>query len=334
MIRVRNLRKHYQVHERAPGASAALRSLFRRKTKTVAAVDGIDLDIADGERVGFLGPNGAGKTTTLKVLSGLLHPTSGEVAVDGHEPRRREDAFLKKIMLVLGQKQQLMWDLPASDTFELNRAVYDVPRAQFEETIRELGELLELGPLVKKPVRTLSLGERMKCELAAALIHRPRVLFLDEPTIGLDVSMQATVRDFVERYNARYGATILLTSHYMEDVQRLCPRVIVIDKGKLVYDGALDRLVTQIRPDKRVVLRFSRPVERADLEGLGQIVRHGPGESVLDVHQEQVNGVVTRALAQLPVSDLTVENPPLEEVMSELFARGRPGSAGSAGEAP
>jgi ABC-2 type transport system ATP-binding protein len=327
VIRVRNLRKHYQVHERAPGVAAAFRSLLRRKYKTVAAVDGIDLDIAPGERVGFLGPNGAGKTTTLKVLSGLLHPTSGEVSVDGHEPRRREDAFLRKIMLVLGQKQQLLWDLPPSDTFELNRAVYDVPRAQFEETMRELGELLELGDLVKKPARTLSLGERMKCELAAALVHRPRVMFLDEPTIGLDVSMQATVRDFVERYNARYGATILLTSHYMEDVQRLCPRVIVIDKGKLVYDGALEQLVTRIRPDKRVVLRFSRPVERADLEGFGQIVRHDAGESVLDVHKDEVNRVVTQALAKLPVSDLTVENPPLEEVMSELFARSRAGVA-------
>jgi ABC-2 type transport system ATP-binding protein len=323
MIRVRNLRKHYQVHEREAGARAALRSLFHRKYKTVAAVDGIDFDIAAGERVGFLGPNGAGKTTTLKVLSGLLHPTSGEVAVDGHEPRRREDAFLKKIMLVLGQKQQLLWDLPPSDTFELNRAVYDVPRAQFEETMRELSELLELGDLVKKPARTLSLGERMKCELAAALVHRPRVLFLDEPTIGLDVSMQATVRGFIERYNSRYGATILLTSHYMEDVQRLCPRVIVIDKGKLVYDGALEQLVTRIRPDKRVVLRFSRPVDRADLEGLGQVVRHDAGESVLDVHKDEVNRIVTAALARLPVSDLTVENPPLEEVMSELFARGR-----------
>jgi ABC-2 type transport system ATP-binding protein len=323
MIRVRNLRKHYQVHERPPGALAALRSLFHRKYKTVAAVDGIDLDIAAGERVGFLGPNGAGKTTTLKVLSGLLHPTSGEVAVDGHEPRRREDAFLKKIMLVLGQKQQLLWDLPPSDTFELNRAVYDVPRLQFQETMRELTELLELGDLVKKPARTLSLGERMKCELAAALVHRPRVLFLDEPTIGLDVSMQATVRAFIERYNSRYGATILLTSHYMEDVQRLCPRVIVIDKGKLVYDGALEQLVTRIRPDKRVVLRFSQPVDRADLEGLGQVVRHDAGESVLDVHKDEVNRIVTAALAKLPVSDLTVENPPLEEVMSELFARGR-----------
>jgi ABC-2 type transport system ATP-binding protein len=323
VIRVRGLRKHYRVHQRPPGLAAALRSVFRREYKTVAAVDGIDFDITSGERVGFLGPNGAGKTTTLKVLSGLLHPTGGEVNVDGHEPRRREDAFLKKIMLVLGQKQQLLWDLPPSETFELNRAVYDVPRPQYEATMRELGELLELGELVSKPARTLSLGERMKCELAAALVHRPRVLFLDEPTIGLDVSMQAVVRDFVQRYNERYGATLILTSHYMEDVARLCPRVIVIDRGKLVYDGALEELVTRIRPDKRIVLRFGRAVDTADLAGLGTVIRHDAGESVLDVHKDRVNEVVTRALARLPVTDLTVENPPLEEVMSELFARGR-----------
>src|SRR5579884_2293123 len=227
MVRVRALRKHYKVHERPPGVAAAFRSLVHRQYKTVAAVDGIDFDIAAGERVGFLGPNGAGKTTTLKILSGLLHPTSGEVRVDGHEPRRREDAFLKKIMLVLGQKQQLLWDLPPSDTFELNRAVYGVSRPEFQATLRELSDLLDLGDLVRKPTRTLSLGERMKCELAAALIHRPKVLFLDEPTIGLDVSMQATVRDFVKRYNERNGATLILTSHYMEDVAQLCPRVVV-----------------------------------------------------------------------------------------------------------
>ncbi|HEY3821191.1 MAG TPA: ATP-binding cassette domain-containing protein [Polyangiaceae bacterium] len=337
MIRVEGLRKHYKVHERPPGVGAAFRSLFHREYKTVAAVDGIDFTIEPGERVGFLGPNGAGKTTTLKLLAGLLHPTSGVVSVDGHEPRRREDAYLKKIMLVLGQKQQLLWDLPPSETFELNRAVYGVPRAQFAETMRELSLLLELGDLVKRPTRTLSLGERMKCELAAALVHRPKVLFLDEPTIGLDVSMQATVRGFVQRYNERYGATLILTSHYMEDVQRLCPRVIVIDKGKLVYDGALDELVTQIRPDKRIILRFSRPVEEADVASLGTIVRGAEGADeghgakagtpswsfALDVHLDAVNRVVTESLSRLPVRDLTVETPPLEEVMSELFARGK-----------
>jgi ABC-2 type transport system ATP-binding protein len=321
MIRVRDLRKDYRVHERAPGVGAAFRSLFHRRYKTVAAVDGIDFDIAAGERVGFLGPNGAGKTTTLKMLSGLLHPSGGLVDVDGHEPRRREDAFLAKIMLVLGQKQQLLWDLPPSETFELNRALYGVPRAQFEATLRELSDLLELGDIVKRPARTLSLGERMKCELCAALIHRPSVLFLDEPTIGLDVSMQAAVRDFVKRYNERHGATLVLTSHYMEDVAQLCPRVIVIDRGKLVHDGDLDELVARIRPDRRVTLRFSQPVDARDVASLGRVVRHDAGHTVLDVHKDAVHAVVARALAGLPVRDLSVESPPLEEVMSELFAR-------------
>jgi ABC-2 type transport system ATP-binding protein len=323
MIRVRALRKRFDVHERAPGVASAFRSLWRRRTRPVMAVDGIDLDIAPGERVGFLGPNGAGKTTTLKVLSGLLHPTSGEVRVDGHEPRRREDAFLKKITLVLGQKQQLLWDLPPAETFELNRAVYDVPKAEYVEILRELTELLELQDLVNKPARTLSLGERMKCELAAALIHRPRVLFLDEPTIGLDVTMQATVRDFVRRYNERSGATLILTSHDMGDVEQLCPRVIVIDHGKLVYDGPLEELVARTRPDKRIVLRFARAVDAADLAGMGTLVRHDAGQSVLQVHKDAVNAVVGRALGQLPVSDLLVQSAPLEEVMSELFARSR-----------
>jgi ABC-2 type transport system ATP-binding protein len=323
MIRVRGLHKHYRVHERAPGLGRAVRSLFHRTYKTVRAVDGVDFEISAGERVGFLGPNGAGKTTTLKVLSGLLHPTSGEVSVDGHLPYRREDRFLEKIMLVLGQKQQLLWDLPPSETFELNRAVYGVPRKQYEQTVRELSDLLELGDLVDKPARTLSLGERMKCELAAALIHGPKVLFLDEPTIGLDVSMQTTVRDFVRRYNERFEATLILTSHYMEDVAQLCPRVIVVDKGKLVFDGALEDLVERIRPDKRIVFRFSRAVDAADLKDLGTVVRHDAGESVLDVHRDAVKGVVAAALARLPVRDMTVENPPLEEVMSELFARTR-----------
>jgi ABC-2 type transport system ATP-binding protein len=323
MISVADLRKHYAVHERAPGLGAALRSVFRRPTTTVAAVDGISFEIAAGERVGFLGPNGAGKTTTLKVLSGLLHPTSGLVTVGGFEPRRREDAFLKTIMLVLGSKQQLLWDLPPAETFELNRAIYEVPRAAYEATMRELDELLELGDLPRKPTRQLSLGERMKCELAAALVHRPKVLFLDEPTIGLDVSMQARIRSFIKLYNEKNGATLLLTSHYMDDVAALCPRVIVIDRGKLSYDGALDELVHRIRPEKRVVLRLARAVDERDLSLLGKVVRCDPAEAVLQVPQGEVNATVTRALAAFTVVDLTVENPPLEEVMSELFARSR-----------
>jgi ABC-2 type transport system ATP-binding protein len=325
VIEVRALEKHYRVHRREPGLAAAVRSLFRRRYDAVRAVDGLSFKVGEGERVGFLGPNGAGKTTTLKILSGLLHPTAGEVTVAGHLPRKREVGFLKQITLVMGQKQQLLWDLPPSETFLLNRAVYGVPRRQFEETLRELVDLLEIGELVGKPTRQLSLGERMKCELAAALLHRPRVLFLDEPTIGLDVSMQATVRQFVKAYNERFGATVLLTSHYMEDVVQLCPRVIVIDRGRLIYDGDLRALAHSVRPDKRIVVRVANG-------GAGELARFGPvvaseeGGGVLQIPADQVSAVVARLLAELTVTDLTVEDPPLEEVLSELFRSARAGS--------
>lgn len=321
MISVRGLSKHYRVHKRDPGFAAAVRSIFKRELTTVKAVDGIDFEIGPGERVGFLGPNGAGKTTTLKVLSGLLHPTGGEVTVDGHTPQKREEAFLKKIMLVMGQKQQLLWDLPPLDTFELNRAIYDVPVAEYRRRLDELVSLLQVSEQISKPTRQLSLGERMKCELLAALVHGPKVLFLDEPTIGLDVSMQVAVREFIQRYNEQTGATLVLTSHYMDDVAALCPRVIVIDKGRLSFDGALEALVQKVRPEKRVALRFNAPVERSALEGLGQVVRHEARQAVLQVPVSAVNATVAKALQALPVQDLTVENPPLEEVMSELFAR-------------
>jgi ABC-2 type transport system ATP-binding protein len=323
MIRVSGLKKHYRVHKRPPGLKAAVKALFKRQYEIVKAVDGIDFFIDRGERVGFLGPNGAGKTTTLKMASGLLHPTSGEVTVDGHTPQKRENDFLKKIMLVMGQKQQLMWDLPPADTYELNRAIYDVPRDEFTRRLKELTELLELGDLVNKPTRQLSLGERMKCELAGALVHGPKVLFLDEPTIGLDVSMQVSMRDFIRRYNAQHGATLILTSHYMDDVAALCPRVIVIDKGALSFDGKLEALVTQVRPEKRLTLRFSAPVSKEQVAELGNVVKHEPAEAVLLVQQSAMNAAVAKALATLPVQDLNVENPPLEEVMSELFSRSR-----------
>jgi ABC-2 type transport system ATP-binding protein len=337
MIEVNQLCKHYQVHRRDPGMRAAFRSLFSRPTETVKAVDGISFHISAGERVGFLGPNGAGKTTTLKVLSGLLYPTSGSVAVGGHLPQQRATAFLEAITLVMGQKQQLLWDLPPAETFLLNRAIYDIPRAQYAETLAELTRLLELGPLLGKPTRQLSLGERMKCELAVALLHRPRVLFLDEPTIGLDVSMQATVRTFVREYNERFGATVLLTSHYMDDVTALCPRVIVIDRGKLIYDGALEELVRRVRPDKRVNLRLSRPVARADLEKLGRIVEQQDASAILQITKDQLQAAVTAALASLPLVDLTIEDPPLEEVMRDLFAQeatARDAAPAPAGAAP
>jgi ABC-2 type transport system ATP-binding protein len=323
VIEVRGLTKHYRVHRRPPGIGAALRSLVHRSYETVKAVDGIDFAVAAGERVGFLGPNGAGKTTTLKMLSGLLHPTAGEVRVAGHVPRRREPDFLKTITLVMGQKQQLLWDLPPSETFALNRAVYDVPQREFEETLGELTRLLEIGDLVGKPSRQLSLGERMKCELAAALLHRPRVLFLDEPTIGLDVSMQATVRAFIRAYNERFGASVLLTSHYMDDVVALCPRVVVIDHGRIIHDGDLRALALAVKPDKRVVVRLDRPVPETELSRFGAVVSVTGSQAVIQVAAGEVSGAVGRILAALPVADLTVEDPPLEEVMSELFRSSR-----------
>jgi len=323
MIEVDRLRKWYRVHRRAPGLGAALRSLFHRAYEDVKAVEDVSFSISAGERVGFLGPNGAGKTTTLKVLSGLLYPTEGRVSVAGFLPQERARGFLGQITLVMGQKQQLLWDLPPSETFLLNRAIYDIPRKQYDATMAELTELLELEPLLGKPARQLSLGERMKCELAVALLHRPKVLFLDEPTIGLDVSMQATVRGFVRAYNERFGATVLLTSHYMEDVAALCPRVMVIDKGRLIYDGGLSDLVRRVRPDKRMLLRFSRPVERRDLEALGSVIEHRDAEAIVQVSQDALQPAVARALSSLPLTDLTVEDPPLEEVMRDLFAQGR-----------
>ncbi len=322
MISVRHLAKHYLVHRRPPGLVAAMRSVVSRTYEKVVAVDDLSFEIAAGERVGFLGPNGAGKTTTLKMLSGLLHPTSGEATVAGFTPRHRAPDFLRSIMLVTGQKQQLLWDLPPAETFELNRAIYDVPRAQYDATRAELVELLGIGALITQPTRTLSLGERMKCELAAALLHRPGVLFLDEPTIGLDVTMQSAVRGFIRSYNERFGATVILTSHYMDDVAALCKRVIVIDRGRLTYDGSLDALVRELRPDKRLTLRFTRPADRQDVEALGgRVVTCDDDGAVLQIDPHSVRAVIERALGSLPIEDLKIEDAPLEEVIADLFAR-------------
>ncbi|MFO0762429.1 MAG: ATP-binding cassette domain-containing protein [Byssovorax sp.] len=320
-VDVRSLSKTYKVHERAPGLRAALKSVFHREYKAVHAVSDLSFRVEPGERVGFLGPNGAGKTTTLKMLAGLLHPTAGEATVAGFVPRERQTDFLKSITLVMGQKQQLLWDLPPADTFLLNAAIYGISKRDLDATLGELSPLLDLGEIIKKPTRQLSLGERMKCELCAALLHRPKVLFLDEPTIGLDVSMQLTVREFIRRYNETFGATVLLTSHYMDDVASLCPRVVVIDEGKLRYDGDLPSLVRSIRPDKRVALRLSRPLDRALLDKAGHVVEIEPARAVLQVQKDSLRDAVSHLLGLPEVADLTIEDPPLEEVMRDLFAR-------------
>ncbi|MBL0217888.1 MAG: ATP-binding cassette domain-containing protein [Myxococcales bacterium] len=328
MIRARDLKKHFRVHKRPPGLASALKSLVHRTYETVKAVDGVSFTIERGERVGFLGPNGAGKTTTLKVLSGLLHPTSGEVEVEGHVPFKRETKMLEAITLVMGQKSQLIWDLPPSETYAMNRAVFDVPKAQFEQTLAELTELLELGPLLDKPTRQLSLGERMKCELAAALLHQPTTLFLDEPTIGLDVAMQVAIRDFVRSYNQRHEATVLLTSHYMDDVVALCPRIIVIDAGVLIHDGDLRQLIKTMDPDKRVSFTLTSPVSDDDLAKLGALVSREGQRVRLKVSEAQIPSVVGHLLGTLKAADLAIEDPPLEDVLRVMFGKGK-GSAGS-----
>ncbi|HEY6033151.1 MAG TPA: ATP-binding cassette domain-containing protein [Kofleriaceae bacterium] len=323
MIVAKDLKKHFKVHKRPPGFGAAVKSLFHRTYETVKAVDGVSFTIERGERVGFLGPNGAGKTTTLKVLSGLLHPTSGEATVEGFEPFQRSPELLSKITLVMGQKSQLIWDLPPSETYAMNRAVFDVPQAQFDATLKELTELLELGDLVDKPTRQLSLGERMKCELAAALLHQPTTLFLDEPTIGLDVAMQVAIRDFVRSYNQRHSATVLLTSHYMDDVVALCPRIIVIDRGTLIHDGDLRGLVKQMDPDKRVsfTLPSGNGVDDEALARLGTVLTKDGKRITLRVPERELPGVVGELLGKLGVSDLAIEDPPLEDILRKMFGK-------------
>jgi ABC-2 type transport system ATP-binding protein len=332
MIHARDLTKHFKVHKRPPGFASALRSLVRRRYDVVRAVDGVSFTIERGERVGFLGPNGAGKTTTLKVLSGLLHPTSGEVRVEDHIPYRRQPGFLGKITLVMGQKSQLIWDLPPAETYAMNRAVFDVPRAQFDQTLAELTELLELAPLLDKPTRQLSLGERMKCELAAALLHRPTTLFLDEPTIGLDVAMQVAIRDFVRSYNQRHEATVLLTSHYMDDVVALCPRIIVIDQGKLIHDGDLRQLIKTMDPDKRVSFTLTQPIGDDELARLGALLVRDGQRITLRVGEREVPAVIARLLGELKAADLAIEDPPLEDVLRVMFGKNRD-RAGVAAEA-
>ncbi|MEO1338411.1 MAG: ATP-binding cassette domain-containing protein, partial [Myxococcota bacterium] len=304
MINVEGLSKTYQVARKQAGLRASIRGLFVRPVDEVRAVDDVTFSIATGERVGFLGPNGAGKTTTLKMLCGLLTPTTGRVEVLGLDPRQRPKDLLKQISLVMGQKQQLLWDLPPMDTIELNRAVYEVPPGQFKQTLDELTELLQLGDVLTKPTRQLSLGERMKCELAAALIHRPRVLFLDEPTIGLDVNMQVILRRFIQDYNERHGATVILTSHYMDDVAALCPRIIVIRAGRLAYDGDLAQLVRDKHPDRRVRVQLERPSAPVEAGVFGdgvQVVEQTDAQIEFRVPPTQLRPAVQAMLAQLPI---------------------------------
>ena len=321
VVHVSELTKIFKVPEREPGLRAAAKALVRRKTRDVHAVEAISFDIEPGEVVGFLGPNGAGKTTTLKMLAGLLYPTSGEARVLGHVPSRREKDYLRRMTMVMGNRNQLQWDIPALDSFELYRAIYRLRREDYVAMRDELVELLDVGDLVRKPVRNLSLGERMKVEIVGSLLHRPQVLFLDEPTIGLDVTMQKRIRTFVAEYNQRHGATVLLTSHYMADVEALCKRVLVIHHGKILFDGALTSLANEFAAYKTIGILLENG--NAELDGYGEVISRDGDRAVLRVPKAETSRVAARLLSEHEVLDLTIEEPPIEDVIELVFAQSR-----------
>ncbi len=319
VISVKNLTKIYKVHQKEAGLGGSLRSFFHRKYQEVLAVDDISFSLDGGELVGFIGPNGAGKTTTLKCLSGLLYSSRGEIKVLGFTPFDRKNEFLRQISLIMGQKNQLWWDLPAIDTFLLNKEIYEISDETFKKTLNELVELLDVADVLKIQVRKLSLGQRMKMELIAALIHQPKVLFLDEPTIGLDVIMQKNLREFIREYNRRYKSTIILTSHYMDDVKELCHRVIVIDHGKIIYDGALDKLVSKFATYKKITVIFDEYIDPKKLSELGEIKEFTYPRLVLNLDRQKTNSVAANLLKNFPVVDINIEEPEIEDIIRKVF---------------
>ena len=322
IIVAKNLSKVYPVAVKEPGLKGTLTHFLRRTYRNIKAVQNVSFEIESGEVVGFLGPNGAGKTTTLKMLTGLIHPSSGNVRVADHIPFRRQREFLEKITLVMGQKQQLLWDLPALDSLKINAAVYGISNKDFRYRVGELTEMLSLEDKLTQPVRKLSLGERMKAELLAALLHQPQVLFLDEPTLGLDVNAQLGVRDFLREYNQRTGATILLTSHYMADITALCQRVVLIYEGQLIYDGSLDGLVNKFAPYREVKLELANVLPKEKLVSYAELQSVEGREVRFFVRRENLTNTVSRILAELEVIDLSVTEPPIEEVIGRVFRAG------------
>ena len=313
------LTKVFRTYKKQPGLAGAVRGLFRREYREVRAADNVSFSIEEGEFVGFLGPNGAGKTTVLKMLSGLLHPTGGEARVLGYIPWHREDALKRKFSLLMGQKNALWWDLPARESLELNRTIYGLDLAQYHKIVGGLTELLDVTDKLDVMVRELSLGERMKFELIAALLHAPKVLFLDEPTIGLDVTSQQRVRDFLRDYNRDQKITTILTSHYMGDIEALCPRVIIIDHGKIFFDGPLAQVIARFATHKLISLKFQDSAPR-DLTAFGEVVEQKPESARLKVPRERVTEICREALARFPVTDLNVQEPEIEDVIRQLFA--------------
>ncbi|NOX59183.1 MAG: ATP-binding cassette domain-containing protein [Planctomycetes bacterium] len=324
VIEINNLRKTYRVHIKQEGLLASLKGFVRRKYRTVRAVDGISAKIEEGEIVGFLGPNGAGKTTTLKMLSGLIFPTSGEATVLGYVPWQRDNAYRRQFALVMGQKNQLWWDLPAADSFRLLKEIYNIPDAQYHHTLEELTTLLGITELMSQPVRELSLGERMKLELVAALLHSPKVLFLDEPTIGLDVVSQSNIRACLREYNRDKNITILLTSHYMQDIEALCKRVVVINHGRLIFDGKLNEIVERFSEHKIIKFRFREGDMPDDLTPFGEVLELAGPAVTLRVERSQVAELTGHVLANHAIDDIAIEEIPIEEVIGEVFNASEP----------
>jgi len=322
-IEVNGLTKAFRTYKKQPGFGGAIKGLFHRQYEQTVAVSDVHFKIEPGELVGFLGPNGAGKTTTLKMLAGLLYPTSGAAKVLGHTPWERHDDYRRQFALVLGQKNQLWWDLPARESLELNAKIYGIPKERFEKTVGELTELLNVKDKLNVSVRELSLGERMKMELIASLLHQPKVLFLDEPTIGLDVTLQKTVRDFIRRHNSEHRTTILLTSHYMADIQALCERVIIIDHGKIFFDGKLSEIVDRFADFKLVTIQCEKANEfpLAKLNQYGEVHEQTAVAVTFKVKRDRVIAVCKALLDDLPVTDIDIQEVPIEDVIRQIFAR-------------
>jgi ABC-2 type transport system ATP-binding protein len=321
IIEVRELTKTYQTRRKEAGVAGSIKNLWGGKTIAVPAVKGVSFTLDAGEMVGFLGPNGAGKTTTLKMLSGVLFPTSGTAHVMGFVPWQRKNDYLRKISLVMGQKNQLWWDLPAADSFLLLKEIYEVENGVYQSRLSELTELLEIGPILNTQVRNLSLGERMKCEMAAALLYAPQVVFLDEPTIGLDVVSQQRIREFLKTYQKREGSTILLTSHYMRDIQELCDRVIIIDHGSVIFDDLLESVVAKYSNVKLLRLTFDRPVGEADLAKFGDVQAYQPMSATIEVPRRESAQAAAAVLTHLPVADIAIDEVEAEEIIRQIFTR-------------
>ncbi|MGL5942296.1 MAG: ABC transporter ATP-binding protein [Waterburya sp.] len=322
IIVVEDLSKIYPVAIKKPGLKGTLSHFFRRTYREIKAVQNVSFKIEPGEVVGFLGANGAGKTTTLKMLTGLIHPSQGKILVADHVPFRRQPEFLRQISLIMGQKQQLIWDLPALDSLRINAAVYNLSDRVFKQRLGELAGMLTIEDKLNQPVRKLSLGERMKAELLAALIHHPQVLFLDEPTLGLDVNAQVAVREFLQKYNQRYEATILLTSHYMADITALCDRVLLIHQGQLIYDGLLAGLLDRFAPYRQVKVELAQPISARELAEFGEVESIQGQEVRFLVPRAKLTATISKILAQLPIQDLNVSDPPVEEIIGRLFQSG------------